>query len=34
MAEVLAAPADEAIGRRVRDEVHGLCRAFPLDAVE
>lgn len=34
MAEVLAAPADPEIGKRVRRDVAQLCRAFPLDAAE
>jgi glycine hydroxymethyltransferase len=34
IAEVLAAPADEAVGRRVRGRVRELCAEFPLDAAE
>jgi glycine hydroxymethyltransferase len=34
VAEVLAAPADEAVGRRVRGRVRELCAEFPLDAAE
>ena len=34
IAEVLAAPADEAVGRRVRGRVRELCGEFPLDAAE
>jgi glycine hydroxymethyltransferase len=34
IAEVLAAPADEAVGRRVRARVRELCAEFPLDAAE
>jgi len=34
IAEVLAAPADEATARRVRDRVRELCGAFPLDSAE
>jgi glycine hydroxymethyltransferase len=32
--EVLGAPADEAVGKRVGEKVRELCRAFPLDSVE
>ncbi len=34
IAEVLAAPADEGTGQRVRGRVRELCGAFPLDAAE
>jgi glycine hydroxymethyltransferase len=34
IAEVLAAPANEETGRRVREKVRELCSAFPLDAAE